>query len=39
MNIPNALGYKKRYRIKHINAFDIKDDNDKTVRRKLSVDI
>ena len=39
MNIPNALGYKKRYRIKHINAFDIKDDNGKTVRRKLSVDI
>ena len=39
MNIPSSLGYKKRYRIKHINAFDIEDDNDKKIKRKLSVDI
>ena len=39
MNIPNSLGYKKRYRIKHINAFDIDDHNDKNSKRKLSVDI
>ena len=39
MNIPSSLGYKKKYRIKHINAFDIDDDNDKISKRKLSVDI
>jgi len=39
MNIPSTLGYKKKYRIKHINAFDIDDDYDKTRKRKLSVDI
>ena len=39
MNIPSTLGYKKKYRIKHINAFDIDDDFDKKVKRKLSVDI
>ena len=39
MNIPNSLGYKKRYRIKHINAFDIDDHNDKNSKRKLSIDI
>ncbi len=40
MNIPNSLGYKKQYRIKHINAFDILDDNDKTkYKRKLSIDL
>jgi hypothetical protein len=36
MNIPSALGYKKKYRIKHINAFDIDDDNNR--KRKLSID-
>ena len=39
MNIPSSLGYKKKYRIKHINAFDIDDDNDRISKRKLSVDI
>ena len=39
MNIPSSLGYKKKYRIKHINAFDIDDDNDRNSKRKLSVDI
>jgi hypothetical protein len=39
MNIPSTLGYKKKYRIKHINAFDIDDDYDKIRKRKLSVDI
>ena len=39
MNIPSNLGYKKKYRMKHINAFDIDDDFDKRIKRKLSVDI
>ena len=39
MNIPSSLGYKKKYRIKHVNAFDIKDDYDKKNKRKLSIDI
>ena len=39
MNVPNSLGYKKKYRIKHINAFDMNDDNDRIIKRKLSVDI
>ena len=39
MNIPSTLGYKKKYRIKHINAFDIDDTYDMKTRRKLSVDI
>ena len=39
MDIPSNLGYKKKYRMKHINAFDINDDFDKRVKRKLSVDI
>jgi len=40
MNIQSTLGYKKKYRIKHINAFDInEDDFDKRIKRKLSVDI
>jgi len=40
MNIPSNLGYKKKYRMKHINAFDIDDDDfDKKIKRKLSVDI
>ena len=40
MNIPSNLGYKKKYRMKHINAFDLDDDDfDKKIRRKLSVDI
>ena len=39
MNIVSSLGYKKRYRIKHINAFDIDDNNKKCINRKLSADI
>ena len=39
MNIPSSLGYKKKYRIKHINAFDIDDDFDKKIKRILSADI
>ena len=39
MNIPSSLGYKKKYRIRHINAFDIEDNYNKTIKRKLSVDI
>lgn len=39
MNVPSSLGYKKRYKMKHITAFDIEDNNDKIVKRKLSVDI
>ena len=39
MNIPSSLGYKKKYRIKHVNAFDIKDDYDTKNKRKLSIDI
>ena len=29
MNVHSSLGYKKRYRIKHINAFDLDDEYDK----------
>ena len=40
MNIESSLGYRKKYRIKHINAFDIQDDNTSNKnRRKLSADI
>ena len=39
MNIPSSLGYKKKYRIKHVNAFDIEDEYDKKNKRKLSIDI
>ena len=40
MNIQNSLGYKKQYRIKHINAFDTLDENDKLkYKRKLSIDL
>ena len=39
MNIPSSLGYKKKYRIKHVNAFDIEDDYDTKNKRKLSIDI
>ena len=39
INVPSSLGYNKKYRIKHINAFDIEDENDKIKKRKLSVDI
>ena len=39
MNIPSSLGYKKKYRIRHINAFDIEDNYNKTIKRKLSADI
>ena len=38
MNITSCLGYKKKYRIKHINAFDIEDNNNKSRIRKYSVD-
>ena len=38
MNVPSSLGYKKKYRIKHVNAFDIEDDYDKKNKRKLSMD-
>ena len=39
MNIPSSLGYKKKYRIKHINAFDLEDKNSQSIKRKLSADI
>ena len=41
MNVPSSLGYKKKYRMKHINAFDFEDENgnDKKRKRKLSMDI
>ena len=40
MNIENTLGYRKKYRIKHINAFDIEDDDYSSKnKRKLSADI
>ena len=39
MNIPSSLGYKKQYRIKHINAFDMEDKNSQNIKRKLSADI
>ena len=42
MNIESSLGYKKTYRIKHINAFDTEDDNNRFScenKRKLSADI
>ncbi len=39
MNIPSCLGYKKKYRIKHINAFDMEEDYSKKIKRKLSADI
>ena len=39
MNIPSCLGYRKKYRIKHINAFDIEDNNYEKSKRKLSTDI
>ena len=39
MNGPNSLGYKKKYRIKHINAFDLDDKNERNSKRKLSMDI
>ena len=42
MNIESSLGYKKKYRIKHINAFDLEDSNDlfsTENKRKLSADI
>ena len=42
MNIESTLGYRKKYRIKHINAFDIEDDNYLNTnknKRKLSADI
>ena len=35
-----SVGYDKNYRIRHINAFDIEDDNDeKNKKRKWSVDL
>ena len=39
MNIPSSLGYKKKYRINHINIFDIDDYNKEKTKRKLSSDI
>ena len=39
MNIPSSLGYRKKYRIKHINVFDIEDNNYEKSKRKLSTDI
>jgi hypothetical protein len=39
MNIPSSLGYKKIYRIKHINAFDLEESNTKYKRRNCSADI
>ena len=39
MNIPSCLGYKKKYRIKHINAFDMDNNYPQKYKRKLSVDI
>ena len=39
MNVQSNLGYKKKYRMKHINAFDMEDNNTKKVRRKISADI
>ena len=39
MNIPSCLGYKKKYRIRHINIFDIDDNFSQRYKRKLSVDI
>lgn len=39
MNIPSSLGYKKKYRIKHINVFDMDDSSHPKHKRKLSVDI
>ena len=38
MNVDSALGYKKKYRIKHINAFDLEDEFEKKNIRKLSAD-
>ena len=39
MNIPSSLGYKKKYRIMHINAFDLEDDYLQKNKRKLSAEI
>ena len=39
MNIPSTLGYKKIYRIKHINAFDLEDKYTKHIRRNNSADL
>ena len=39
MNIPSSLGYKKKYRIRHINAFDMEDNNSHIIKRKISAEI
>ena len=39
IEVPSCLGYKNKYRIKEINAFDVKDFYDIKRKRKLSVDI
>ena len=39
INVQSCLGYKNKYRIKEINAFDVKDFYDIKRKRKLSVDI
>ena len=38
MNVDSSLGYKKKYRIQHINAFDLDDEFDNKKLRKLSAD-
>ena len=38
MNVDSSLGYKKKYRIQHINAFDLDDEFDNKKLRKLSTD-
>ena len=38
MNIQSSLGYKKKYRIKHINAFDMEDNDRTNIKRNLSSD-
>ena len=34
-----SLGYDKNYRIRHINAFDVEDGNEKRKKRKFSADL
>lgn len=43
INVPSSLGYKKKYRINHLNAFDMEENdyyrNNNKNKRKLSIDI
>ena len=39
MNIQSCLGYKKKYRLRHINAFDMEEENSQKTKRKFSADI